>query len=120
MVYSQICYNNRAQEQLTPLWATHQDQLSLQLFFVLVPVLGAPAALAGLHHLPLEQSADTGPLLQENLHQSDLLSRDQQPRPSQQEQRYRQPEAAAAASWGHGPKQHRAKTPLETVLNAQT
>lgn len=55
---------------------SHQEQFSLQL----PPVLGAAAVLSGLQHLPAEQSADTGPLLQENLHQGDLLRLGQQQR----------------------------------------
>lgn len=63
-------------------------------------LLGALAGPAGPHHLPLEQRADTGPMLQEHLHQSDLLRRQQEPRPPQQEERY--PETAPP-SYGHDP-----------------
>lgn len=74
---------------------THQEQLSLEL----VPVHAAlaAAAAAGLHHLPLEHRADSGPLLQENLHQSDPLRGQQQPGPPQQDERQRHPQTAAAA-----------------------
>lgn len=76
----------RTPSSFDPPRPTHQDQVCLQLFSLLVPLLGAPTAQAGLNHLPLEQVARIWPLFQENLYQSNLLRHRQQPRPPQQQQ----------------------------------
>lgn len=89
------CWRPRRQQR------THQDQLPLQL-------LRAATRRARLHHVPVEQRADTGPLLQEHLHQGHLLRpRQQQRQPrgalqqEKQQQRHRHRVPAPSKGW-HG------------------